>query len=195
MQGITGLFSVGVNYVWVPGDIKESIKRITGLFYFTVGVVTLASDVYGFYARYNQKDSEPISQAPSALDRRITQAAKISIYLCALTSPIGANLCGRAIQTIINPAQLEAWFGPNVNFAANPTHPRHVFSIMGTVLGIPAIIKETARWILWLKDRTSAPATTDGFLTNHRIQRMAAVVTTISRPALHIGNAISRRLR
>ena len=102
---------------------------------------------------------------------------KTSLLLGGIASRPGIILCGRVAHWVFTDAQLMRYFGPNTIFERNPSHPRHVVSLAAAALGAEAIA------LLFISKLPPV---------DKRICYVAAALTLVSRPVLHLANNWTR---
>jgi hypothetical protein len=183
-------------------NVKESVKKIAGVATFIFGLIELY-DIYQIL-RGKEISTEIDKNAPQwqQTATKITMVfAKISLILSAATSRPGVFVISNLAGQVLTQTQLERLFGPNTIFAINPWHPRHVASIAATILTIPAVAQMIYLGSCWTyrkvcQLRQDAPLVNDnqGWLTDAKVRMMTLFNTLTSRPVLHLGNQLMRRV-
>ena len=172
-------------------SIKSGIK-IT----IEIGVIACGLCVYARDG-YSGIDTPP----PEDKSWRAT-AKKIAIYsihFSIISSYIiltpGKRIISFVVHRIFTETQLTRFFGPNTIFEVNPWHPRHVSSLIVFAAGIPAVILtinsiwSRSEFLASDSDKKREGLNFPSYLKESHIQKIACVITLLSRPALHIGNA------
>lgn len=166
---------------WLPTSfvIKEATKKVVGGFAFLLGAALITTEL----------TSKRVRPAPGAsrLDRWVLAAAKVSVLCTALSTPWSVSIASRFIGWAAPTWDPSTVFGPFTTFALNPDHPRHILSIAGAVLGIPALIK-----VIWSKAWGSPLEPTREGFGRRTLLYSAAFLTLVGRPALHLANAAAR---
>lgn len=129
----------------------------------------------------------------------IILSSKISIVLSAGVSRPGVFAISFLANKLFTTQQLQKAFGPNVTYAVNPTHPRHVVSIAAFVLSVPGTIQSVVKTAAWIRERikkTQAiiPSKPDRWLTDCRLRAVVCFNFITSRPFLHLSNRLANRI-
>ncbi len=164
--------------------VKPTIKKIIGI----------ANVIFGIWAVYDLIDSARRgtlwSNKKETLINVIEISARVSVIGLALSTWPGSVLVGRVATAIFGDKLLLSWFGPNLNFATTPWHPRHVVSIVSVAMGVPALVYEV---YLGVKSFFSDSKT--GSTLKERVLYVINTFNVLtSRAALHCGNALMRRI-
>lgn len=176
---MTTLILDAARYLNTP-VVKEGIKNVAGS-------LTCAFGLYEAYDLYQISQGRPIADADpdvpqwcQAANKVAILSGKISLVLSAGVSRPGVYIISTLVGTLFTTAQLERVFGPNTIFAINPSHPRHVVSIIAVVLALPAVVQLLYKGYLFATNELhSNPEASSG---------MALYNTIFSRPLLHILN-------
>ncbi len=156
-----------------------------------------------------------VAVAYDSIDRRqfVRWTAKTSLILGAATSWPGAQLIGFAMQRLYTDIQIQKAFGANIHFAGNPAHIRHLTSFISVGLALPIIIctvfeafqtigakyklceKPNLPPTLWIKNEDSQFVRfRQNKLTDTHLAIMVTALTLFSRPVLHLGSQLARRV-
>jgi len=157
--------------------VKETIKKIIG----TANLIFAAWVIYDWVI----KNRPPCSQQKTFLTRLIVLAAIMSIIGLALSTAPGSQIVGTITSSLFKEKRIVQWFGPHLNFATTPFHPRHIVSIVSVMLGIPALVH--------LIYTTIRPENDAARGKDRWIYLINAFNIITSRVALHAGNAFVRR--
>jgi len=167
--------SGAVSFVNQP-FVKQGIKYAIGVPPALFGLGSLCFVVTGSTSDFAKK-----SDTWKGTADRITHAmAHFSLVLSGAVSPIGVWGISKAVGWCFSSAQLEKVFGPNTVFESNWKHPRHIASLAAVGFAIPILVK-----------RIFASPFTQG---ERDMQEYALFTVLTSRPTLHLGNQLFRRL-
>jgi len=173
--GYTILASSMASLVQLLNTHKPSVK--CGLQFFQL----MACHVGIFCIVKKRLYSKENDDAVGPIGRVAYGAALISFICTAATTPFVASKIARVSRTLFSDAFLLKWLGKNGTFAENWKHPRHVVSLAGAILAIPAAIRCFVG---------AAPMS-----RYHRGLHYTALVSLIAgRPGLHLLNAVAQRI-
>ncbi len=181
--------------------IKEGVKNIASTAAFTFGIIE-AHDIYQIL-RGREICTETHSDAPKWVQIASKVAlvcAKISLILSAATSRPGVFIISTLMGSVFSSGSLEHVFGPNIIFAMNPWHPRHVFSVAAAILALPASVQSTCQGIHWAytkicQNENGQAQSIEGrgvWLTDAKVCMMTLFNSIISLPVQHLGNLLCR---
>lgn len=150
---------------------KESIKYGAQIFQCAAGGVALYHLVRG---RIYSREEDTAVETPGRLTYT---AAQIGFICTAATTPWGVKCLSTIVQKVFTAAQIKQRFGPNTIFEPNWKHLRHVVSLLGSALAIPAALRCFVSEVpkQWL---------------HHGIQWTAFASLITSRLFLHIGSQV-----
>lgn len=179
---------------------KEEVKNGIGIFTFLsgfFGIQGLYEEVADLHAhlsgRVQNGNTEPTwGQTASKV---ILVMAKISIVLNAMTSRPGQFLIGWVATKCIGEEQLLRLFGPNLNFATTPYHPRHVVSIAAFILGLPATLKSVYDATQWVSRKICQYQAEERSWTDMKIELINFFETLSHRTFIHGANYALRGWR
>lgn len=199
LDTLRSIFNAPVRFLNQP-LVKESVKNIAGTATFVFGLMEI-HDVYEILCG-REIVSESYPEQPKwvqASYKVIVICAKISLILSAGVSRPGMFIISSLMGCAFSTSQLDQTFGPNTVFSVNPWHPRHVISIVAVILALPALAHSIYNGINWAcrKIQQLHVAHIQGqdiqvWLTDSKIRLMNVFNTITSRPALHLGNQLSR---
>lgn len=180
--------------------VKEGVKNIAGAVTFAFGLIEIY-DIYQIF-RGRKISTEESTEQPKwahTANKIEIVCAKASLVVSATVSRPGVFVISSLVGRIFSPAQRNRVFGLNTQFAVNPWHPRHVFSIAAVILAVPSVVRLTWQSIDWAYKtiRCRAPARerdAAAWLTDTKIRLMVLFNTLTSRPILHMGNQAVRLL-
>lgn len=166
---------------------KDLVKRVLGDLPFALGILEAGLTLKDCFACSDVKDKQPKKVTPdiSTTSKIVNFVTNTSIFLSTLSSRPGQYIGQRVCERLFAAEQLILYFGPNQNFEQTPRHPRHVISIAAFLLGIPATLKSFVVLAGYAKDNNE---------TETRRRWIATWNTLTSRPALHLGNALVRKI-
>jgi hypothetical protein len=176
-----------VNVPYIKDTVKDAVSAVT----FVFGIWEISNECYDCYHSLRNrakviKDSTLVSDYKTA--KIFITVTKVSIILSAMSSRQGQTIGKWTAERIFTQDQLLRYFGPNLNFETTPTHPRHLLSFAAFILGLPATIKVIGEVI------TRSKPSEGESLRSRTLKWMAVWNTVTSRPALHLGNALVRKL-
>lgn len=196
--------SAFVHYFNTP-IVKETTKKFFGGITLAFGIIELYDDIKECYMHLRSRITHkgPIYAWQCTAYKTLLLISKISLYTSALSTKPAALACSWVASRLFSSEQLSRYFGPNLNFASNPYHPRHVISILSFLLGIPAMLKTFYDLAVWIKTKiccsknspTPQPneeADERRLMTSTKVIRAAWLNTLISRPMVHGANAFFR---
>lgn len=161
-------------YQWANREVvKENIKWGLGLpsFFGIVGFPEIIINAKNFWD--NKKAS--VEKNPNHRVIWFTRAlGHTSLVLSASISPLGRNCFAR-----MTPDHVAKFFEPNVNFATNPWHPRHIASFIAFGTGMISLGI----------DYTIPKNNKDHFLNKFVLYNLATC-----RPTQHIANRLFQRV-
>lgn len=139
-------------------------------------------------------ESKKTQNSPLSSRARLILCSKISMYSSVFCNPTVQMTIGWIAHCFFTSQRLENIFGPNINFAGNWKHPRHVVSLVSFGFGVPAVIYSL--WLFFREDSELEKGCSQKSCTlSHRnLIFLTTINTLISRPALHIANQIARKL-
>jgi hypothetical protein len=161
-----------VSYINQPA-VKAGVKNFSGIVTFSLGAVEGCDLVY----RAIKRDQESSLTA----GKSIALAGRFSLVLSAALSYPGQWVASNTIGRIVDPAL----FGPNVIFAVNPYHPRHLVSFASCGLTLSASVY----FLLFKKDKEERAILNDQVVTLLLFFNLAT-----SRPVLHLGNQFAHQI-
>ena len=131
--------------------VKETIKKLVALptfFYGTYAFYNLLKDSYT--VGFKKKQESDWVQVSSGVIKKIMPDEKalplnkmktivrfisnFSHTLSSALTPPGKKITEWCFHLIASTEQLERFLGPNVNYATNPRHPRHILSFVSVFL-------------------------------------------------------------
>jgi len=192
-EGIKGYVKTSVALLNTP-TIKEGVKNVLGSVTFAFGLL----EMYDLYQILQGRSisTETHSSPPTlweTANKVVILSAKISLILSAGVSRPGVFLISSLVGTIFSTTQLARVFGPNTIFAVNPWHPRHVVSIVAVILALPSNVQAVYKCAQWaFKSSSAVDKRAKSWLTDTKVRMMTLWNTITSRPALHVGNSLSR---
>lgn len=186
--------------------VKEGVKNIASVVTFIFGIV----EIYAIYQSVKNRNitTETSTQKfswPETIKKIVVVCAKISLILSGMVSRPGLFIISTLVGHFFTPLQLESVFGPNTIFAVNPWHPRHVASIAAVILVLPTLLQTLYQGGCWVykkitqqaqpKEEASVePPSERNWLTEIKMRLMVLFNTMTSRPVLHVGNQVFRKL-
>ncbi len=132
-------------------------------------------------------------------DRFVRQTARFSLILGAATSWPGVRIIGSLMHKLYTDAQLIQAFGRNTNYEGNPLHIRHWVSLVSVALAIPIIVDTILRKTQKIRSKLNlceAPAERNRIykISQTNLAIWVIALTLFSRPVLHWGSQIARRV-
>lgn len=204
MNSISGMakasFNVTVRFLNQP-LVKEGIKNVASTATFAFGVLEIYDLCQIMRGRVVSSDRYPnYPKWVQVADKVVVVCAKISLVLSTGVSRPGVYIISTLVGRVASTAQLERVFGPSTIFAVNPWHPRHIFSIVAVLLALPAIAQSACKGVNWAYHKVRYHAEpgqnrASGIgISDTKIRFMNLFNTLTSRPVLHIGNQLGRRI-
>lgn len=190
---LKGLVSIPVNILNQP-VVKEGVKNVAGIATFFFGLIECADLVQVWQGR-------KISTEASTDSSDEIKCSKFSLVLSGAVSRPGVYLISSLVGRVFSTSQLERAFGPNINFANNTCHPRHVVSFFAVILALPSVAKSTYEGCYWVyrkvvqEPKTIDSDNADCWISDYKVPLMTLFNTVTSRPVLHSGNLLLRRFR
>ncbi len=181
-------------------EVKQGVKDYAGL----------ATIVFGGMQEIHFLNS-------SASSKTWTEATgRFSLILCAAATPLSYRICSRFVDKAVSQQFLVNTFGPNTIFAVNPWHPRHVISFVAVACTLPTVIvaiydaalgvigkvfkskkeEDLSKNTDWTEDQLKErpKPTNHEFLTSTKVKWMVLFNFVTSRPVLHLGNQLARKI-
>jgi hypothetical protein len=191
-------------YFLNQSGVKEGVKNCTGGVTFVIGLI----ETYDCYEILKGRRISTTIEIDSprwcqVADKISLISAKLSLILSAVVSRPGRYLISTLVGRIVSKDRLDFIFGPNINFAGNPWHPRHVVSIAAILLAVPSTVQLTYKEgrLIYMKlfklyQTPSIHLSNDRIgLTDHKVRLLNLFNIITSRPVLHIGNFFFRKFR
>lgn len=172
-----------------PG-IKEAVKNGVGVISF-LGAITEVYALCGRGTAFSFDDTSACQRWQLVSSRGAQYCASLSILLSAAVSRPGCLAIGYLLSSLPVLRSVDKIFGPNVNFAVNPWHPRHVASFAALILALPALF-ETLRAVAAPCSDRKIEFTNWCLLSRKRFFTLFNTCT--SRPALHVINQLFRSI-
>ena len=191
---------------------KEEIKKISGLFANYVGFISLIQVFNAF--KHGTSISNQVPKAtenflPSFKDTAYKMTlwlSHASLILNGMTVGVGPTIVGAVAKRLFSAKRLDAWCGPNINFAGNARHPRHVVSLIAMGFAVPGMVyslytltKWTWSVVSFKQNKKNAESTLDENRKNYNrfpdnwILTHLVLATVFGRPAFHMGHALARK--
>lgn len=164
--------------------VKQGIKNV-------VGGLTCSFACYEFFLSPKSLEIREPKWVQGA--RKVsTFTGKISLIMSAAVSSPGVYAISRLSGLFFTKEQFSTVFGPNTIFEIYPWHPRHLASFAALILAFPSVAFTSGEGIYWLYRKVKHIPINS---TDHKVQFMVLFNTVTSRPLLHIGNQLLRRLK
>jgi hypothetical protein len=179
--------------------VKQSVKEGLGLVTCAFGVLGIYNEIHHYRSLKNRVQSSHPRPSEATQEKVIRFMTKFSLVTSLVMSSPGQALSRRVFSHLFTDEQLLRYFGPNLNFATTPGHPRHVLSLLSFALGIPATVLTFVKEGAWLIQKATqdhpplpvvSPKSDEWVLSRRQIRWMATWDTLTSRPALHLVNHV-----
>lgn len=187
---------------------KEDVKKVSAVFANAFAFISIVQVCNAF------KHRTSISNQISKIDitfkgcayKSMLWISHGSLILNGLTVAVGPVLVGSVAKRLFSAKRLDAWCGPNINFAGNSRHPRHLASLAAFVLALPGMIYSVcalSKWtwsvISFKKNSKNSDEVIEENTTNYNripdnwILTGLVLATVFGRPAFHIGHSLARK--
>lgn len=183
--------------------VKQSVKNVAGFTTYLFGLVEICDfsfQIGRHGIKYLWKYESPSKTWSETASRVADTITRTSLILSIFTTPPALVLSRVTLNLILTPDQQLRFFGPNLNFAQTPYHPRHVVSLVSFALGVPATVSllvdggRKIKALFVANTEENVPVEKGRLLSSYRAKLFAAFNTFTSRPVLHGCNYIARRI-
>lgn len=181
--------------------VKQSVKDGFGLLTCAFGALAIYNEIHHYRSLQNRVQP-PQPRPPEATVAKVIRfMTKLSLVTSLVVSGPGQAVSRRVFSHLFTDEQLLRYFGPNLNFATTPWHPRHISSLLSFALGVPATILTLAKEGGWLIQKAMqdhpplpvvSPKSDEWVLTGRQIRLMATWDLLMSRVSLHLVNHLFR---
>lgn len=159
-----------VSFINRPG-VKSGIKNLSGVITFSAGTIEL----YDLFRMMRRQEKE----SNLTLGRVALLAGRFSLVVSALLTYPGQWITSNTVGQLVSPNL----FGPNVIFATNPYHPRHLASFAAFGLTLSTAV---------LSPFCCNGDKSDGVILSDRMVVLLLLFNLVtSRPFLHLGNQVA----
>lgn len=191
-----------------PG-VKPRVKQLGSIYIFGAGLAAITHIGMCMWGLDRLSTAAPRDKSWTATAHKASMlCADLSLICGALSTPQGSACVSFVSGFVFSASTLQGICGPNINFAGNPWHPRHLCNIASLALAAPPLIhlaclsgnRIYSYYLSPRQSRTieegSVPMKKENWasLTDQDRLMMVLVATLLGRTMLHIGNQVVRRI-